>query len=730
MKMKQEELVAKTDKAINELVYDKEDLKKAYNYYNCKRDKEQFKYLEENYGIGQPTQVEFIPLIKKHVDALVGESLDLPILHKISCKDTNTINNIFRDKQLKINEECIKYLRNHLQNSLLQVINGKDIQDLNIQEQLKKIKEDINENFISEYEVAGSNIIEYIIQSRNIDLKNKLRQLKIDLLVTGFAFFDVKPSQSKTNINLRCLNPLNVFPDLNYNSPYINECDRVVIRTYLTRNQVLNKYGKLLSREDISKIKELWRDYEYESNSFYVRSYTNAQGTPATDGIRAGEEVTPGYPENHWYRYNNKLIPVYEVEWLETDSDFVMQRYQTIRIGNEIYILKGKDESVIRTQDDPKKATLSINGVWFNNRGSDPFSMVLNCMVLQDKYDLCHFYRDKLIASSGSVGDFVNIPTLPTILGSNLAERLMKWQAYAKQGMKLIDTSQEGQVNTGQAPLNTMFGGFDDTIKVAAVQAIQLAIESIESTVSSITGVFRERLNGIEQRDAVSNVKVGVNNSFIVTKQWSFQMDLITREILLDCLNCAKTVYDKGITGTLILGDKLQKVFTALPKYYTLTDFDIHIINSSDILKDMEQIKQMVPEFIKGNIVPPEILVDIINSKSLPDMKLKVKNSIKKQKEENNQLQQLVKQNEELQSNLQQMQQQLQQASQKIEQLNETKLQLEQSKIKLENEVEMFKAKTDRTFKEAKAENDTRRTEIELRQLWDGNPYNDEIKNI
>lgn len=306
----------------------------------------------------------------------------------------------------------------------------------------------------------------------------------------------------------------------------------------------------------------------------------------------------------------------------------------------------------------------------------------------------------------------------------------MKWQAYAKQGMKLIDTSQEGQVNTGQAPLNTMFGGFDDTIKVAAVQAIQLAIESIESTVSSITGVFRERLNGIEQRDAVSNVKVGVNNSFIVTKQWSFQMDLITREILLDCLNCAKTVYDKGITGTLILGDKLQKVFTALPKYYTLTDFDIHIINSSDILKDMEQIKQMVPEFIKGNIVPPEILVDIINSKSLPDMKLKVKNSIKKQKEENNQLQQLVKQNEELQSNLQQMQQQLQQASQKIEQLNETKLQLEQSKIKLENEVEMFKAKTDRTYKESKAENDTRRTEIELRQLWDGNPYNDEIKNI
>jgi hypothetical protein len=34
--------------------------------------------------------------------------------------------------------------------------------------------------------------------------------------------------------------------------------------------------------------------------------------------------VTPGYPEYHWYRYDNNVIPVYEVEWIETDEDFVM----------------------------------------------------------------------------------------------------------------------------------------------------------------------------------------------------------------------------------------------------------------------------------------------------------------------------------------------------------------------------------------------------------------------
>jgi hypothetical protein len=68
--------------------------------------------------------------------------------------------------------------------------------------------------------------------------------------------------------------------------------------------------------------------------------------------------------------------------------------------------------------------------------------------------------------------------------------------------------------------MNTIFNGYDDTIKAQTVQAIQIAIDSVEQTASSITGVFRERLNGIQQKDAVTNVQTSVNNSFIITKQY------------------------------------------------------------------------------------------------------------------------------------------------------------------------------------------------------------------
>jgi len=39
-------------------------------------------------------------------------------------------------------------------------------------------------------------------------------------------------------------------------------------------------------------------------------------------------------------------------------------------------------------------------------------------------------------------------------------------------GIGLIDTAQEGRLATGQAPINTIFNGYDDTIKIQAVQAV------------------------------------------------------------------------------------------------------------------------------------------------------------------------------------------------------------------------------------------------------------------
>ena len=59
-----------------------------------------------------------------------------------------------------------------------------------------------------------------------------------------------------------------------------------------------------------------------------------------------------------------------------------------------------------------------------------------------------------------------------------------------------------------------------------------------------------------------------------------------------------------------------------------------------------------------------------------------------------------------------------------------TSFQIEREKIQLQYQIDDYKNKTERTFKENQAENDTKRTEIELMQLYDGNPYNDKVRDV
>lgn len=722
---KEKEIIDNIDRAINELVYEKTQIIKAYNYYHGKRDPEQFRHLEENYGIGTPTSVEFVPLVRKHIDALIGEYLTVPKLPKISCKDKNTLSNIHRDKQLKIHNEIFQELKKYLNNTIYSTIQGQQVQDILIEKTLEDIKESINRNFISDYEIAGQNIIEWSLQSRSIDFLNKLKILLTDLLVSATCYYKVEPTPTKTNVNLRILNPVNTFIDKNPESPYHKESARSVIREFLTKHQILSKYGDILAEEDLKELDSM-QDYSIDGTTTYLRSYDTVTGNIISDGVLGGFEVTPLLPyERNTSKYY-RLFPVYEVEWLKTEKEngeFITNRYEGVRINTNIYIPIGKSEHVIRSIDDPKHATLSVNGMFYSDRNGDPFSLVLKTANLQDKYDVLNFYRDNVIAESGSIGDWIDVAHLPKFLGADTTERLMKWKAYKKSGIALYDSSQEGQ------QLNTSFNGFDDTIKVTTIQAIDLAIERIEDTCSSITGVFKEKIGGVEQRDAVSNVQVGIRQSTYVTKQYYQIMDLVSREMLIDIINISKIVFKNGISGTLILGDRLNKVFTALPEHFTATDYDIHIVDSSEFVQEQETIKQLVMEFTKGGLVDPEVIMEAITAKGLTRMKEDVLNSLRKKRQEGGQLEQLTQQVQFLDQQVKQKDSENQKLQSEIQRLNSEKLQLEKDRLQFEKELGWFSAKSNDKFNDGKIINEEKRIELEGIQLLDSNKNNDEIKD-
>ena len=724
-KRSKNELIEKADIAISELVYDKVHLMKAYNYYAGIRDKMQFRHLEENYGIGSPASVTFTPLIRKHIDALVGEFLTLPIQPKISCKDSKTMSNIFREKQLAISKGIMDVIKPKLQNLIYSLLkgNGQDkIDDAQFAKELKDVEDWIDNNFISNYEMAAQNVVDYCLQARHIDFKNKLKQLLLDLFIAGETYYIVEPTSANSNINLKILNPLNTFPDKNVNSHYIKDYYRIVYREYLSKAEILVKYGSELSSEDIESLEGGKLDYSRD-NVMLMNAMNTRIGCFDTDGLEAGIDVAP-IPYNQTSRRVD-LYVVYETYWIDYKFEN-KQRIETVhhvtRIGSDLHIV-WDEVNTQRSIDNPNECSLPINGLHYMSRTGSPYSLVLATADLQDKYDIMQFYKNSIIANSGTAGDWVDLAFIPTFLGQETESRLAKWLAYKKSGIALLDSSQEGQ------QMNTTFSGYDDTVKLQAIQAVDLVIQDIENTATSITGVFRERLGGIQARDAVSNVEMGMQQSYIITKQYYQAMDLLVREMLLDCLNMSKIVFKNGLSGTLILGQNQKQIFTALPEYFTITDYDIHIADSQEIIKERETIKQLTMELTKGGMVDPDILIAVSTSTSLTEMKLAVAKSIKNKKEENNQLQQLNQQSQQAQQQLKELQAAFEKAQAKIESLNEAKLQIDREKIQKNYETDMFKIKTAKEFNEQKIEQEKRRVDVEALQLIDNNPNNDEVRN-
>jgi chromosome segregation ATPase len=198
---------------------------------------------------------------------------------------------------------------------------------------------------------------------------------------------------------------------------------------------------------------------------------------------------------------------------------------------------------------------------------------------------------------------------------------------------------------------------------------------------------------------------------------------------MIDILNTSKKVFKNGISGTIILGEKLNRIFTALPEHYSFTDFDIHITDSSEIKREQEIIKQLTSELTKGGALDPEIIIEVVTASGLTKMKTEVLKALEKKREENNQIQQLTDQVKQYETQLQQLQQELQKSTQKIQQLDERKVALEKEQLEFEKELGWYKEKSEAKYKDSMLELEKKRIELEAIQLIDTNINNNEIKN-
>ena len=732
-KEQEDNLIDEFDRLISHLVYRKEHLKRAYDYYNGEYSEERFQYLKDVYGTQTPTAVDFIPLVRTHIDKLIGEFLEDEINPGVTCKDAETLSNINAEKKAKINQEVLKLFQTQLSSNLKAFIDGNiaNNEDKATPKHVNKLIQDLERDFVSEYEISVKSVLEFLKNSNDIKLKEKLKILFIDILVAGQCYYTVNTGRKGETPEIVIHSPFDVFVKKSPNEIEVNRGTASVVREWKDRREVLMQYGRYMSKSDLEELDRYLSEYGVDTDVYYVRG--SSGGLISGVGVALDSRSYVGDVRDDYYEPRESLFPIYKVERLAANEieledgtkDYRIDRYSGIRIGESVYINLGKDEDVIRTRTRPLEAKLSLNGITFDDRAKRPYSLVLLTCDLQDKYNLLHFYRDHAISISGTSGDHLDISTLPIELGDSLPERIAKWITYKKNGIALHNTSQEGI--DGAGAYNTQYAGFDNTLQYGTIQAFDMAIQSTERIVSYITGVFPEALGAYSETDAVTNVQTGIKMSAIVTKQYFFMLNGVISSLLVDAVNACKVSFREGYVGSYILGNKLQKIFTIDPQYFSFTDYDIHLVDIGEHVKDLETIKSIAMELVQAGSTDIDVLLELVGSKSLTAAKQTVGDSVKRAREENNQVQQMTEQMQQMQQQLQEANKQLEEASKQLQQAKSEADEIAKTKLQYDYEIAKEKIDIERAFKTNQAKNADKRTELEEMQLFDNNPYNNTV---
>ena len=80
-----------------------------------------------------------------------------------------------------------------------------------------------------------------------MDFKNKLHQILLDLLIAGEAYYKVLPTSEGTNFKIEIEDPLNTWVDKDPKSKYLKNGYKSVVRKWMTSEEIIIKYGNLLS---------------------------------------------------------------------------------------------------------------------------------------------------------------------------------------------------------------------------------------------------------------------------------------------------------------------------------------------------------------------------------------------------------------------------------------------------------------------------------------------------
>lgn len=714
------------------LTSDKTRIQDAYNLRNGVKSAKDFSYLWEAYGIEFPAQMRHVPVLRAIFDSLVGKAINRPFKPHVTCVDSDSVNYIFNEYRDSILRDLQQFWINKIKAATM-MAQGQQPENIRAQEYLDRIKKKYESgNFKADIEIYAKDMLDWSIQ--RFKIKSNLVTFMEDLVAAGQCYYQVKVQELGKKPLIRTLNPLNVFYTKNAETKLVKNLDRIVVKDRVPVSVIWTLYGHKMTEDDQEKFLKNFGQYIIDSDLEILDYKFGTVHADMQTYLQKGLEI-PLMDISYVEWKANTRVPMIEFEESSVEGDvaeaianrktrykYRLDRFEGTRIGEDIYVDAGKSKFVVRDPDDPSNVDLTINGICYNDRNGEPYSLVLKTKDISDKIDILHYHAENLLAISGTRAIMVNFPDIPAWMGSNPTERIMKWLGYLKQGIGIVDYSQVGN-GVGKFSQSSDV----DLSMSNAILSIFTMLEHLEGTAYKVTGVPRQAVGEITQNDGKGTSEIALQGSDIVTAPLFACFDEIVEAFLTDIVNACRIAYSEGVQGAIILGEEGQRIFSIKKGQFNLAHMNVHINGDGTEQRDLDSVKEVAMKLVDAGNLQADIAIDMVTIKSLSLLKKRIQASFTNG--EANEKQKLVDEIEQYKAELDKLNKAVEKMQAEDTSIKHQELSLRQQEVAGNQELKN-KEIDQRAISDAeKLRLDSKRVDLESLQLQYGNSGNKEIRN-
>lgn len=587
----------------------KEEMQTYYDLYNSIYNEKDLKYVTNPFKQqdGFPAMAQDYNIIKPKIDLLLGEETKRPFNFKV----VRTSEIATSEIQDKAKQMLIDYIQATIMSKLGPEEQARYQQALESGEIMppEQIQKYMSKDYKDIAEITAYHSLNYLKNKLNIT--HEFFKGWKDALIGGEEIYYVGILNGEPC--LERINPLYFDYDTETSDlEFIHDAQWCVYEMKLSVTDIYDRYYDKLSEKQLNELLDLMSDSakggvnpEVRKTSLdypHIKTHTiNGFSTnPFEDGsnISVWHTCWQGFKKIGFVTITDPetgepveyvVDETYNVTGMELNVEWkwIIETYEGYRAGEDLYFGMQPIEYQFVSADNPNAQRLPYTGVIYNNTNSKPRSLVSMMKPLQYMY-IVLWYRLEL-AMARDKGKVVNMDI--TQIPKSMNIDVSKWMHYLSAlGVNFINPYEEGWDIPGReggkpAQFNQITA-LDLTMANTINQYIML-MDKIESMLSEISGVSKQREGSISSNELVGNVERSVVQSAHITEPWFWTHNQVKREAISMLLNTSKWAWKNNKTNLQYILDDATRAFITLSDSFFYEDYDVFV---EDTTKNQQQI--------------------------------------------------------------------------------------------------------------------------------------------